>query len=467
MKSSRLKAVATLWFWLLVGVWPLEAVAQSGPDKTSALTEFSEAIRDLTEHVSRSVVQIVSTGYGLMNDENQAGGENRLVRQRASGSGVILSADGLIMTNAHVVDGARHISVQLNGGSERTVSLDATVVGLDRTQDLALLRVDAEGLPPLEFTDSDTLRQGQLVLAFGSPLGLDNSVSMGVISSVARQITSDDPRIYVQTDAPINPGNSGGPLVDVNGRIVGLNTFILSQSGGSEGLGFAVPSNVVAYAFNQLKKDGHVHHGQIGVALRTITEPLAQGLGLRPYEGALIEDIAMNSAAEAAGLNIGDVILSIGTRPVHSARDFALGTYRYSIGDTASLNVLRGDRILAFEVMIMEPDDDPERLADMVDPQKNAIPQLGFLGMELNDSVRKILGDLRSSDGVLVAARSGTSAYLGEELQLGDVIHSVNGHAVTKLDELRSILEKQKPGSPLVLQVERDSRLKYLVLEEN
>ena len=466
MKSSRRKAVTLIWCCLAVGLCPLQAIAQSGQERVSPLTEFSDAIRDLTEHVSRSVVQIVSTGYGLMNDENQ-NGANVLIRQRASGSGVILSPDGFIMTNAHVVDGARHVSVQLNVGSERAVSLDADVVGLDRSLDLALLRVDADGLVPLEFTDSDTLRQGQLVLAFGSPLGLDNSVSMGVISSVARQISSDDSRIYLQTDAPINPGNSGGPLVDVNGRITGLNTFILSQSGGSEGLGFAIPSNVVSYVYNQLKRDGHVHRGQIGVALKTITEPLAQGLGLRPYEGALVEDISMNSAAEVAGLNVGDVILSIGTRPVHSARDFALGTYRYSIGDSASLNVLREDRILTFQVKLTEPEDDPERLADMVDPQKNAIPQLGFLGMELNDTVRKILGDLRSNDGVLVAARSGPSAYLGDELQLGDVIHALNGQMVAKLEDLRSVLEHVKPGSPLVLQVERDSRLRYLVLEEN
>jgi serine protease Do len=463
MNSKKVKAMVSL-FSVLFAVQKMHAEAQS-PDKKASLIEFSDQLRDLTERVSKSVVQVVSTGYGLMNDQSETG--NVLIRQRSSGSGVIVSTDGMILTNAHVVDGARHITVQLNNGSQRTTSLDARLIGLDRSLDLALLSIPTEGLTPLEFTNSDAIHQGQLVLAFGSPLGLDNSMSMGVISSVARQISSDDPRIYVQTDAPINPGNSGGPLVDVNGRLVGLNTFILTQSGGSEGLGFAIPSNVVAYAFQQLKKDGHVHRGQIGVALRTISESLAEGLGLQPYDGALIEDINPNSAAATAGLCIGDVIMSIGNRHIRNARDFSLETYHYLIGDTAELSVLREGKLITFTVTIAEAEDDPERLADMVDPQKNAVPQLGFLGMELNEGVRKILGDLRLKDGILVAARSGTSAYLGDELVPGDIIHSLNGQSLTTLDDLRMALAKQKAGSSLVLQVERDGRLRFFVLEEN
>jgi serine protease Do len=463
MNSLKVKAMLSI-LSVLFAVQKMHAEAQS-QDKKASLIEFSDQLRDLTERISKSVVQVVATGYGI-NDQSQTG-TSVLIRQRSSGSGVIVSTDGLILTNAHVVDGARHITVQLNGGAQRTTSRDARLIGLDRNLDIALLSIPAEGLTPLEFTNSDVIHQGQLVLAFGSPLGLDNSMSMGVISSVARQISSDDPRIYVQTDAPINPGNSGGPLVDVNGRLVGLNTFILSQSGGSEGLGFAIPSNVVAYAFHQLKTDGHVHRGQIGAALRTITEPLAVGLGLQPYDGALIEDINPNGAAATAGLCIGDVILSIGNRHISNARDFSLESYHYSIGDTAELSVLRAGKLISFNVTIAEPEDDPERLADMVDPQKNAIPQLGFLGMELNESVRKILGDLRLNDGILVAARSGTSEYLGDELEPGDIIHSLNGQSLKTLDDLRMALAKQKTGASLVLQVERDGRFRFFVLEEN
>src|SRR5262249_19250648 len=152
---------------------------------------------------------------------------------------------------------------------------EASVVGMDGLLDLALLKIDATELTPLPLANSSDVQQGELALAFGSPLGMDNSVSMGVISAVARQLSEDDPRIYIQTDAPINPGSSGGPLVDVDGRMVGMNTFIFTQSGGSEGLGFAIPSNVVRYVYSSLKRDGHVHRGQIGIFARTITGPLA------------------------------------------------------------------------------------------------------------------------------------------------------------------------------------------------
>jgi serine protease Do len=464
MNIRKLKVL--LIYGCVLAVAAREASAAPSPQRAGALGEFSAAIQELTERVSKSVVQIIVTGYGFTSGENEKG-SNTLVRQRATGSGVIVSSDGLIMTNSHVVDGARHISVHVNTDPDRSLTLDAVLIGLDRTLDLALIKVAGSGLQPLEFADSDNLKQGQLVFAFGAPLGLDNSMSMGVISSAARQIGPDDPRIYLQTDAPINPGNSGGPLVNAEGRMAGLNTFIFSQSGGSEGLGFAIPSNVVSYAFHQLKTDGHVHRGQIGVALRTITEPLAEGLGLEPYSGALIEDIQPRGSAANSDLKIGDVIVSIGTRQVHSTRDFELGIFRYSIGDFADVKILRGNDLMSVSVEVTEPEDDPQRLADLVDPSRDAIPQLGFLAMEITDDVKKILGDLRSDTGILVAAKTGSSLYDGEDLQLGDVIHGINGEPLASIQDLRTALSKLLPGATIVLQVERENRLQYVVLEAN
>ena len=163
-------------------------------------------------------------------------------------------------------------------------TLDATIVGIDRETDLAVLKVDAKGLPALPLGDSDHLRQGNLVLAFGSPLGLENSVTLGVVSAVGRQRAPEDPMVYVQTDAPINPGNSGGPLVDTSGRVIGINTHILSQSGGSEGIGFAVPSNIVRTVFEQLRTTGRVRRGTLGVLTQTITPVMAQGLGALAHQ---------------------------------------------------------------------------------------------------------------------------------------------------------------------------------------
>ena len=204
-----------------------------------------------------------------------------LTAQNSSGSGIILSPDGYILTNAHVVKGAHSVKVQLNTNMEaearkngdRTMNrpIPGTLVGMDRDTDLAVVKIDKKNLPYLSFGDSDELKQGEIVLALGNPLGLDNSVSMGVVSAVSRQIKNDDPMVYIQTDAPINPGNSGGPLIDTDGQVVGLNTFIFTQSGGSEGIGFAIPSKIAALVYAQLKAKGHVHRAQLGLSGQTIT----------------------------------------------------------------------------------------------------------------------------------------------------------------------------------------------------
>src|ERR1035438_8605090 len=256
----------------------------SGALRNDPLHLFSQSIQALTATVTKSVVQIVATGYGFGSQKTST--DTALFEpQEAIGSGVILTADGYIVTNSHVVQGARKIRVRLPGleapgpdGSKPHGPVSAKLVGLDRQSDIAVLKIDATDLPALPFADSDELKQGQVVFAFGSPQGLENSVTMGVVSAIARQVSEDNPTTYVQTDAPINPGNSGGPLVDVDGRVVGIDTFILSESGGSEGLGFAIPSNVVRNIYEQLKSEGHVHRGQIGVYLRTITPDLAEGL---------------------------------------------------------------------------------------------------------------------------------------------------------------------------------------------
>jgi serine protease Do len=198
--------------------------------------------------------------------------------------------------------------------------LEATVVGMDRETDLAVIRVDRNDLTPLPLGDSDSLHQGQLVMAFGNPLGLENSVSMGVVSSVARQIKPDDTMIYIQTDAPINPGNSGGPLVDADGRVMGLNTFILSQSGGSEGLGFAIPSNIIRNVYQQIRQEGHVHRSEIGVYAQTITPQMAAGLQLSQDWGVLLSDVEPGGPGDIAGLQPGDIVLSLNGKTEANAR---------------------------------------------------------------------------------------------------------------------------------------------------
>ncbi len=429
-----------------------------------SLKQFSGSLQELSAAISPSVVQITGTGYGFQPDEQQ--GANVLSKQRSTGSGIVMSEDGYIMTNAHVVEGTRVIHVKVNGThSVRNAVFDAKLVGKDRLLDLALLKIDATGLRALPFGDSTELKQGELVLAFGSPLGMDNSVSMGIVSASARQLDEDDPRIFVQTDAPINPGNSGGPLVDTNGRVVGMNTFIFSQSGGSEGIGFAIPSNVIRYAYTSLMKDGHVHRGQIGVFARTITPPLATTFNLDPDNGVLVEDVMPDGPADKSGLQVGDVVLSLGDKPIRNVRDLYLELYQYVIGNTLKLEIMRDGKKMKMEVDVTENQTDPERFADLVSPDTSLVGKLAILGLTLDEKVRKILTGLRFDDGILVAAVEGTSRYFGDQPQQGDVIHAVNGKRVATVETLRDALDDVKPEVPLVLQVERDGRLMFLVME--
>ncbi len=479
--SNRPLAVANAV--LLLALLPAVSAAQTEQPTRSAesakllksdpLHVFSESVQQLSNTVTKSVVQVLTIGFGLTTDQDKDD-TAYLQAQRGIGAGVILTDDGYIVTNAHVIEGAREIRVRLQGLEQQNAGkslpghgvLEAKLVGMDRLTDLAVLKIDAKGLPSLQLANSDDLKQGQVVFAFGSPMGLENSVSMGVVSATARQIDPDRPDIYIQTDAPINPGNSGGPLVDVDGHVVGINTFILSESGGNEGLGFAIPSDVVRSVYEQIRKNGHVHRGEIGVYLHTITPELAEGLHLPVEEGVILEDVVPDSSADKAGLKVGDIVTTVGGKPVDDLRQFALDLYSYKVGENIDVGLLRDGKVQNVPVKVTEKSDDPERFADMVTGPDNLVNRLGILGLTINDSLREMIGDdLRIKTGVLVAARTPTSTLLGEGPQPGDVIHSVNGATVKNIDQLRNDLRGLKPGAPIVLQIERDGLLSYLVLE--
>jgi serine protease Do len=441
---------------------------------TDPLHVFSQSVQALSSAVTKSVVQVLTVGYGLSSDNDSDKTDTTsayLTPQRGIGAGVIVSADGYIVTNAHVVEGARRIRVRLQGMKQDADvadvhgAIEAKLVGVDQLTDVAVLKIDAKDLPALTFADSSLLKQGQVVFAFGSPLGLENSVTMGVVSATERQIDPDNPAIYVQTDAPINPGNSGGPLVDVDGKVVGINTFILSESGGNEGLGFAIPSSVAKNVYEQLRAEGHVHRGEMGVAVRSITPDLLEGLNLPTARGVLLEDVTPESPAEKAGLKIGDVVVKVGGKPVTNVRQFSLDLLEFKVGQTTQIEVLRGKKPLTVSVKLIERSDDPQRFADMVTGPDNLVPRLGIVGITMDRQLQQMLPDLRVSGGVVVAAKTPAAALLGEGPQPGDVIHSVNGQAVADVGALRDKLREVKPGAPIVLQIEREGALTYLVLE--
>jgi serine protease Do len=379
------------------------------------------------------------------------------------------------VTNAHVVEGARTVHVELlrlrepgEPGSilrPRSRRLPARVVGSDIETDLAVLKVEAAGLPSLPLGDSDELRQGQLVLAFGSPLGLENSASLGVVSSVARQLAPDSPMIYVQTDASINPGNSGGPLVDVDGRMVGLNTLIASQSGGDEGLGFAAPSNIVRSVFEQIRGQGRVRRGVLGVRAQTITPKLGDGLSLGVHSGVVISDVRPGGPAAAAGLRVGDVVVALDGKPMENARQLDVNVYQRALGDVVTVDVVRVGVRLSFGVTVRERPKDPDRFTSLVTPERNLVSRLGVLALELDADLLRAAGPLRGSEGVLVAARAGGSYGTEDDLRPGDVIYAVDGVSVRGLGELRQAVGRPPSGESLVLQIERGGELLFVVVE--
>jgi serine protease Do len=436
------------------------------------LAQLSDEFGALVTSVSPSVVQIVAIGYGGITPEGESTGAS-IVRQRAAGgSGVILHPDGYIVTNAHVVAYARRVRVTVPTLSVAGSSIvrptgrtrDATIVGVDRETDLALLKIEEKGLPALPLGDSDRLRQGNLVLAFGSPLGLENSVTLGVVSAVGRQRAPEDPMVYVQTDAPINPGNSGGPLVDTTGHVVGINTHILSQSGGSEGIGFAVPSNIVRTVFEQLRTTGRVRRGTLGVLTQTITPVIAQGLALSRTSGVIISDVAPNGPGDRAGLKPGDVVLTLDGRSMENARQFEVNVYRGRVGDIVTLEVLRGSETVKTTAAIAERPDDPTRFAELVDAKQNLIGRLGILAVGVDPTVAARLPQMRAPSGVLIAGLL-ADAPAGQGLQAGDIVIALNGAPVTSLADLRTRIDALPAGGACVLQVQRGNILVYVALE--
>jgi serine protease Do len=449
----------------------LNVQAQSGTD---FLHQFDSSVESLVHQVSPAVVQILVTGYGAVEQHGQT--NTALIgRQRTLGSGVIVDPDGYIITNAHVVQGAVRVRMVMfsaeNSSSphatlrSKPTTMDARVLGVETNADLALLKVEASGLPSLPFGRYQDVHQGQVVFAFGSPEGLGNSVTMGVVSSVARQPDPDRPLVFIQTDAPINPGNSGGPLVDIDGKVVGINTFILTQGGGNEGLGFAIPSSVVRRIYQQLRQHGHVHHEVIGAAVQTITPTLAAGLGLQQDYGVIVSDVTPGGSADGAGLKVQDIILTLDGKPLINVPQFDAAFQLREAPAPLKLEVVRASQKIPLEVPVVEQRDDMDRLADSLDPAKDLVPQLGILGVQIDSRISAMVPDLRMASGVIVAARTAFGASTDSGLETGDVIHAMNGSTIISLEALNAAIQQVKPGDPVVLQIERDGKLHYLAFE--
>lgn len=436
------------------------------------ISDLSAAVEALADKVNPAVVEIMVSGYDVSRDRQAGSGQ--LSRKVAGGSGVILDPEGYIVTNAHVIEGAEEILVRLTpragerpplGSILRTGGkvLPARLLGQDTETDLAVLKIEGETYPHLDLADIAKLRQGRLVFAFGSPLGLENSVSMGVVSSVARQLTPEAPMIYIQTDAAINPGNSGGPLVDIEGRVVGINTMIFSQSGGNEGIGFAAPSHIVATVYRRIRNEGRVRRGHVGTAAQTITPLMASGLGLPVDSGVVLADVFPGGPAAEAGLLTGDVVTHLDGLPMENGRQFEVNLYFKDIGATVIVDYIRGGEGRQAQVKVVERPEYSRLLGELPSLDQGVVPGLGIVAVTLTEDIMPRLPRLRANAGVVVVAQAGGIVAGASPLRSGDVIYAVNGARIETISGLRAFVQATPAGEPLVLQIERQGRLQYLV----
>jgi serine protease Do len=330
MKFGIQFALAIIWASLPLSLCGQQKRESPAPHASGAsiLQEYDQSLDEIAERAMRSVVQIDVTSYSVP-ERGEGDDSQNFQRQRALGSGVIVDPDGYIITNNHVVSGALRIRVTLRPATVelatgRTVLsrkehvYNATLIGTNRYADLAVIKIEEKNLPFIPLPQNYEVRLGQTVIAIGSPEGLDYTVTKGIVSALGRQPDADRPMVYVQTDAPINPGNSGGPLVDRNGSLVGINTFIYTSGGGSEGLGFAIPEPIVRYAYMQLRQFGTIPASTIGAHAQTITPALAAGLKLPQDWGVMFSDVEADGPAAAAGFQPRDLVLSIDGVPIDS-----------------------------------------------------------------------------------------------------------------------------------------------------
>lgn len=436
------------------------------------LGQLSASLQRLAARVSPAVVQLEVTGFAPATSEEIVGSAT-IVRRHWSGAGVIVDPDGYIMTNAHVVEGAQRIRASLAVPASGAASsleggvrvLEARVLGAERLTDLALVKVDATDLPTLAFDLDGPPQPGELVFAVGSPGGLRNSVTMGVISSAWRQPDPDSPMVYLQTDAPISPGSSGGPLVDVTGAVVGLNTFVLSGDGVGSGLGFAIPARVVAFVYESLRRRGRVDHVEIGVAVQTITPTLAAGLRLERDWGVVVADVVPFGPAHAAGVQPGDIVLAVGGHAIPNLPWFAGALLQHPPEEILEVEILRGSERLRLSVAPQVARDPVAQLTELADPIAAHVESLGVLGLALDEKLLTLLPGGRARGGVVVLASAQGFGSPDVGLRPGDVIHSLNRAIIDSVERLSGEMARLEKGAPVALRIERAGQFQYLAFE--
>lgn len=441
--------------WLMAVLAPLSAdAALPGGGTLPTLAPMLERVTPAVVNISTfTTVQVRNP---LLDDPffrrffNVPGQGRRFKRTQAAGSGVIVdAANGYIVTNHHVVDRADEIAVTLSDGR----SLSATLVGTDAQVDLAVLKVADSDLDEIDFADSSKLRVGDFAVAIGNPFGLDQTVTSGIISALGRSgLGIEGYEDFIQTDASINPGNSGGALVNLNGELVGINTAILAPAGGNVGIGFAIPSNMVAVIMNQLIAHGEVRRGRVGVTVQAMNEELAQAFNVDWREGVVVVEVEAESAAGKGGIVPGDIIVKVNNRSIRKIVDFHSESAVMMVGDAIEVTVLREGRRKKLALAIS---------ADSYEQQSGERVDARLRGVELQNF--RAEGDPSMGAGVLVTEVEEKSPAFAYGLRAGDVIVAANRQATRNLSELTE--GTRRSSRQLLLRVYRAGEFGYIAIQ--
>jgi serine protease Do len=473
MKKIIVKTVLQIQ-WLLLVLLASRVQAHGLPDFTALVEQNAPAVVNIStvSHATKS--QSFHTPENMPLPEN--GPFNELFRHffeegqgalppeetESLGSGFIVSEDGYVLTNRHVVDGADEVIVRLNNRK----SYEARVIGSDEASDIALLKIDATDLPVVKIGNSKNLQIGEWVLAIGSPFGFEATVTAGIVSAKGRSLPSENYVPYIQTDVAINPGNSGGPLFDLEGEVVGINSQIFSRSGGFMGLSFAVPIELAMNVVDQLRRNGHVTRGYLGVLIQDIDRNLAESFGMSYPRGALVAKVIADSPASRGGLQAGDVVLEFNGQPLRDSSQLPPLVGTASVGSEVELKILRHGKERVLNILLAElPQEDQNKpvqqeAADAEAEQPSN--RLGLVFSELKAEDRKEL-DIPDGQGVLVSQVSAEAAA-AFSIQPGDVILMMDGQKITSVDQLQKLIEAAPAGRSVALLVQKATGPVFLAL---
>lgn len=450
----------------------ITAQAKDLPDFTELAEKQGPAV------VNISITSVVhgagSIGFpGMPNDENlqeflrrfgipgmpggpgQDGGQD--YKTQSLGSGFIISADGYILTNAHVVNEADEVLVKLYDKRE----FKAKIIGADKRTDVALIKIEASGLPKVTIGDPNALKVGEWVAAIGSPFGLENTMTAGIVSAKGRALPQENYVPFIQTDVAINPGNSGGPLFNLRGEVVGVNSQIYSKSGGSMGLSFSIPIDVAIDISNQLKTNGHIARGWLGIGIQEVTKDLAESFGLKQTSGALIAGVEKNSPADKGGLEAGDIILKFDGKPIVTSSDLPRVVAATKPGKVVPVEIVRKGANKTLQLGVGEmPSEQGEVPAANKEPAKPEANRIGLTLRELTPQQKK---KLNGKNGLLVIESSGAAAQAG--IRRGDVILGLNNNESQSVDLFNKQINAVAAGKTVAVLVQRGENTLYVPIK--